>query len=389
MRIALGIVDNRDERSPVALAADRPVAQAVLDDAPCNLHLLYHEVNDVVPNLAPQSPSKFFRHLHHAVICLCVTKLQIFHLLGFLWIRWKHDGSQWDVVFLCECEVTLVVRRTVNNSRAVFHDDERSDPDWQITGAEWILNVASGEDAFDMLIEIVFLSSLQFLHAFNKFHHFFFLRCTLHHLFHEWMLRCDDRERLRHERLWHGVEDFELVTKILQLRLNVDPFVASDPIPLHHLRLFRPIEIVESIEQALSILLDLPIPLRERLLNNIRIAALAFALPHLFVCEHSLATRAKIHISLLPLGEVIFKHLQKEPPRPSLILGRTRIHSLRPIVHTADRLELLCHFFDVLCNRHIRMYAGLDGIIFRRKSECIKPERRKNIVSLQSFKPCV
>src|SRR3989304_3735895 len=95
------------------------------------------------------------------------------------------------------------------------------------------------------------------------------------------------------------------------------PLRAADPVPLHRQDTLRPrLEARHVVEEAVGVGRDAEEPLLEVLRHDLGPAALAEAVDHLLVREHSLVVRAPLDGRLLPVGEAGVEEPEEEPLSP-------------------------------------------------------------------------
>ena len=120
----------------------------------------------------------------------------------------------------------------------------------------------------------------------------------------------------------------------LDLEVDVGADRAADPVALHPDDLLRPeaLELVQVVEQAVGVVGDLEVPLRELLLHDLGAAALAVAVDDLLVREHGLVVRAPVDRALLAVGQAALVQALEQPLVPAVVLRVARVQDPRPVV---------------------------------------------------------
>ena len=111
---------------------------------------------------------------------------------------------------------------------------------------------------------------------------------------------------------------------------------AADPVALHEQNLLGPValELLHVVEQPIRVLRDAQVPLRELLLRDNGVAALAQALHDLLVREHRLTRRTPVHGRCLAVRESALVHLEEEPLVPVVVLRITGVEHPIPVERT-------------------------------------------------------
>ena len=168
---------------------------------------------------------------------------------------------------------------------------------------------------------------------------------------------CDQRMLGRHHHVGRAEERVRPRRKNLQRMLGAvrgdgrerhfRAFGSADPVALHRLDLFGPVELLESVEQAIRILRDAQHPLVQFLLGDFGAAAFAAAVDDVFIGDSGFATRTPVdrHVGLV--GETALEHLHEDPLRPFVVVRIGRVDLARPVVHRADLVQLAFEIFDV------------------------------------------
>src|SRR5205814_7879364 len=101
------------------------------------------------------------------------------------------------------------------------------------------------------------------------------------------------------------------------------------------------------------------------------------------VRDAGFAARAPVdrHVGLV--RETRLEHPHEDPLCPFVIAEIGRVDLTRPVVHSADLMELALEVFDVPFGADGRLNALLDGIVLSGRTECVPSHRVKHIETLK------
>ncbi len=151
---------------------------------------------------------------------------------------------------------------------------------------------------------------------------------------------------------------------------------APDPVALHRQHALWPVlEQRHVVQEALCILGDREVPLRERATLDQRAAALAVAVDDLLVGEHGLVDRAPVDRGLALVGQPALEQQQEDPLRPAVVLGFRGRQLARPVDRPAHALHLLADRGDVVVRDVARVAALADRRVLGRQAEGVVPHR--------------
>jgi hypothetical protein len=134
---------------------------------------------------------------------------------------------------------------------------------------------------------------------------------------------------------------------------------------------FRPIELLQILKEALGIGGDLEIPLLKLSFLYGGIAAPAAAADHLFVSQNHLTVRAPVDLPLGPVSQAFLIKLQEEPLGPFVVIRLASGNFPVPVVFHAPGPKLALELPDVLPGPIPRMHPLLNGRVLRGKPEGI------------------
>ena len=366
-------VYHRYGRSPIALTADQPVAQAVVGFE--RAFALFFKL------LYDRNLALFRAHTvelagvdHHAVI-------GVRQPVGRT-VRALHHSFYGQTEFFGEDVVALVVSGDAHNrARAVACEHVVRNEYGHFPAVDGVNRIRARHNArlFAVAGKAVNLRDLGSV-VFVFFHRRFAFGCgdDVHE-------RIFGREHdIRHAE--SGVrtrgENAELFLSALHRKLDFPAVRLAYPVLLHKFGLFGPVELVQPFEQLVGVIRDFEEPLRQVLAHHRGTAAFALALDDLLVCEHRVAGRTPVDGRGFAVSEPVLVKLQKQPLRPLVIFGKTGAHLVIPVIHRAYLFELFLHCRDVLHRAVVGMDARLYRIVFRRQTECVKPHWLKHFVAL-------
>ena len=167
---------------------------------------------------------------------------------------------------------------------------------------------------------------------------------------------------------------------IAQRKVNLGTLRATDPVRLHLLYALGPAgELLEVVEQLLSVIGDLEIPLLKIALLGLRPAAPALALGHLLVGKNGLARRAPVDRALLAVNETALPELLENPLTPTVVIGIARLDQAIHVVGEAHALHGCKRLVHVLIGPLGSLRVVLDGGVFRRKAERIEADGMQHV----------
>ncbi len=160
----------------------------------------------------------------------------------------------------------------------------------------------------------------------------------------------------------------------------------TDPVTLHHLDAFRPIDAVESVQQLLGILRDSEVPLLQVPLVDLCPTTLAdAAFEHLLVGQYRLVVWTPPHRTGYPVCQASLQHLQEDPLVPVVIVRRAGCDFARPVDHRPHQIVLAAHLRDVLEGPGRGVDVVPDCRVLSREAERIKAHREQHIMSTHAL----
>ena len=163
------------------------------------------------------------------------------------------------------------------------------------------------------------------------------------------------------------------------------PFGAANPIGLHQLDGFRPIQPLKA-QQLLRILGNAEKPLAHQFLHNGLSRALIFTINDLFVGQHRLQGGRPINHRLPFVSQARLIEFLKKPLCPTVILGGAGNSFPLPIKHGPHAFHLFAHGFNVGIRPFPRVNVALHGRIFSGQAKRIEPHREQHIKTLHPHK---
>ena len=184
-----------------------------------------------------------------------------------------------------------------------------------------------------------------------------------------------------------GREDRNVPVGPVDFEYDFRTFGFSDPVALHLLDAFRPVELIQIGKQTFRVFGDFQHPLLHRLADNGMIAALAASVDHFLVGKHRSERRTPVYRNFINVCESLFIELKKNPLRPMVIFFIGGIDLAVPVIAESERLDLTLERLDILFGRDGRMSPGFHCILLGGKPECIPSHRMQNIVAAHPFEP--
>ncbi len=303
-------MDHRDRRAPVALPRNPPVLQAVLHCAVTDA-ALFRVPGHGLERLFGRQPVKLAGVEQH-VVRRRVVVLALFRRRTIARPDDRHDRQ---LVLLREIEVALVVRRHAHHrSRAVFDEHVVRDPnrngqirvriDRKTAGKEAFFRNLTGQPAGAILRP----KPLRLFQECRLVFRFLRKRCD------QTVFRRQHHKRRAEDGVDAGGEDFNRIVGALDREPDTSAFRSPNPIPLHGQDFLRPFrQAFSRLQQIVRVMRDLQKPLLEVLLNDLRAAPPAFAVDHLFVCQHGVVHRAPVHRRAPAIGQPALEHAREQP----------------------------------------------------------------------------
>ncbi len=139
---------------------------------------------------------------------------------------------------------------------------------------------------------------------------------------------------------------------------------AADPVLLHRDDLGRPraAQGLEAVEQLVGVVGDLEVPLRELLLGDGGVAALAQPADDLLVREHGLVEGAPVDEARLAVREAAAVQAREDPLVPAVVLGAVRHEHAIPV----ERARVALHRGALLGDVRLGPARGVDAALDRR-----------------------
>ncbi len=159
----------------------------------------------------------------------------------------------------------------------------------------------------------------------------------------------------------------------------------SDPVALHFLDAFRPVELVEIGQETLGVFGDLQHPLAHRSALHGMVSALGAAVNDFFVREHRSQGRTPVHGHFGDVGETLLVELLEYPLRPAVVLRIRRVDFAVPVVRKAEHADLLAETVDVLLRRDRRVRARFHGVLLGRQTKRVPPHRMEDVEALHAL----
>ena len=193
----------------------------------------------------------------------------------------------------------------------------------------------------------------------------------------------DDEERRAVQGVGARREHRDGALAAFDLEVDVGADGAADPVALHPDDLLRPeaLELVEVVEQAVGVVGDLEVPLRELLLHDLGAAPLAAAVDDLLVGEHRLVVRAPVDRALLAVGQVALVQALEQPLVPAVVLRVAGVEDAGPVVGRAVLAEALLVLLDVRVGPLARLGAALDRGVLGGEAERVPADRVQHVVA--------
>ena len=314
-------VDDRNRRTPIALTADTPVAQAIL-------RLLFTQT------LSVQCFGNLFDTFVNgeAVEFAGIDQLGSIALvtIGFvpsfqrIFVTFaSNDLLDREIVLLGECEVAFVMSRYAHHSAfTVAHQNVVTDPNRHFFARQRMTNIKARGHAL-----LFHRGHVGFAHATlgtfgdEGLKRFIAFGQTLS----KRMLGSDGNKRYAHQgigtRRVNGELLFFAIDRVREDELHTGGL--TDPVRLHGANLFRPAaQLIEVLQQFVGVLGDAQVVARDFALFNESAGTPAATVNDLFVCQDRHVYGVPVHDLGLAVADALFEHLQEHPLIPTIVFRR-------------------------------------------------------------------
>jgi len=181
----------------------------------------------------------------------------------------------------------------------------------------------------------------------------------------------------------HGVrpgrEDPQLAPGADDGEVDLGALAAADPVALEVLDRFGPVEALEVGKEALGVGGDPQHPLLHRLADHRVAADLALAVGDLLVGEDGAQFRAPVHRNLRLVRQPLAVEQGKDPLGPAVVLGMGRRDLALPVVAEPEHLELALEGLDVPPRGDRRVGSRAHRVVLRRQAESVPTHRVQHV----------
>ena len=367
-------VDDRDRATPVALAREQPVAQAVVDRHVA-LALAVQPGDDRLQRLAVGQPVELGVGVHQRAVAGVRLGLDV--------VAARDDLADRQVELARELVVARVVRGDGHDrARPVLHEHVVGDVHRQALAVDRVDDVAAQEDAGLLAVGVATVLGRAGEHLVDVRVDRLLLLGPLHQPEdvgvlgrHHEERRAEERVRARRE---HRVVDAQLLVAEGDLRA----LRAPDPVALHRLDVRGPVDLVEVVEQPVGVVGDAEEPLRELADLDLVAAALAAPVDDLLVGQHRLVVGTPLDGGLGAVGQAALEELEEDPLRPAVVARIVGGELARPVERDPPLAELLAEGGDRRVGGVARMLAGADRVVLGRQPEGVIADRMHDAVAL-------
>ena len=182
-----------------------------------------------------------------------------------------------------------------------------------------------------------------------------------------------------------GGIDGNHVVGTVNLEVDLGTIALSDPVRLHLLNLLRPLQLIQIIQKTICVIGNSQHPLFQVLLGHVGAAPLTLAVDHFLIGQSGLAGGTPVDGHLLLIGQALLEHLYKNPLGPLVELRIRGVYFHIPVIDRRDLVDLALDILDILRGGFRRMYAHLDGVVLRRKSESVPSHGMDHIISVHQL----
>ena len=196
---------------------------------------------------------------------------------------------------------------------------------------------------------------------------------------HQRMLGCEHGVGTAEQGVWPCGEHREARVAIGDGECDLGAVRAADPLSLHGLDAFRPVDELQIVDQAVRVRGDLQHPLLHGALLD-RISGLhVHAVLDFLVGEHGAQGRAPVHGNLRLVGEATAVELEEDPLGPAIVGLIAGGELTAPVVRQAELGQLLLEGRDVPLGDLSWVLAFLDCLALRGETEAVPAHDAQHI----------
>ena len=199
-------------------------------------------------------------------------------------------------------------------------------------------------------------------------------------LFDEGVLRADDHVGRAEQRVRAGGVDRQGVARG-GVEVDLGAVAAADPVALLGLDAVDVIDVVQVVDQAVCVGRDLQHPLALVLLDNGAAAALTDAVDDLLVGQNDLAAGAVVDGGLLLVGKALLEQLDEDPLRPLVVLGVGGVDLAVPVKGQAQCLELALEAGHILGGDDLGVDVVFQGVVLGRQAEGVPTHGVQDVIA--------
>ena len=160
---------------------------------------------------------------------------------------------------------------------------------------------------------------------------------------------------------------------------------AADPVLLLQLDALDEVDLIQIVDQALSIGGDLQHPLALLLADDGGAAALTAAVHDLLVGQDALTGGTPVHRHGGLIGQTLLEQLQEDPLSPLVVSGVGGVHNAVPVEGVTQHLQLLGEVGDVVAGHLGRMDVVLDGKVLGGQTEGVKAHGEQDVITVHAL----
>jgi len=182
-------------------------------------------------------------------------------------------------------------------------------------------------------------------------------------------------------------EDAQDVTGVdRQGQVELDTLAAPDPVTLHGLHPFGPLEGVDVIEEFFGVVGDLEEPLLEvSPLHQVARAVTGTVGVDLFIRQHRMTAGAPVDRCLSAIGQTGLEERQEDRLCPLDVGGVVRVDLATPVEDGAEAHHRGLELGHSLFGEQARVRARLDGRVLRRQPERVESEGREHRLAVHGL----
>ena len=371
-------VNDGNRFAPVSLSGEYPVTQFVVN-------CLF-------------TPAFFFHNERNFRFCFCYshavpffgvyndtfTSECFFHYFGQFSIQRFDNGDNRHIEFLCKSKVTFVMSRYTHYSACTIVSQYIvSNPDRDFFAVYRVYTVGTCEcTSFFFICHTVNRGFYRCFKAvfINSFFAFRFYQCRQTCVFGSQYHECTTIQCVR-----SCCINCDFIIRTYNFEFNFSTVGFTDPVGLHFLNFFRPIQFIQVSQQSFSIFCDFQHPLTQIFLCYCSTTTFTCTACSFFVCQYAFTAGTPVQRHFFFVSQAFFEHFRKDPLCPFIVIRICCIYFFIPVIQSRNFMQLSFYICNVCFCCNARMHVVFDRKVFCRQTKCVPTHGMQYLIALQQF----